>query len=238
MAPLIHSRSQSGQGLVQCMVGMSLSLLVVMAAFSAFAWMQRSQLMLQTQADTQMRMYTAAQLFREHVQRAGAAEVTAESEGMAVLNRLPVILTGSDTSLQLNHWRSLTPADCLGHEASTLPSLQDDFRRNSQRELTCKDAARNNSSSQTLAENIDDLRLRYAEAIGPSGSATELQFMQWRKASQVTDWQQVRAVGLCLQIRPSAIRMATGSLSCNNPAPLKNGAGAWRAVFFLKHARS
>ena len=236
MAALIQGRSQRGQGLVQCMVGMSLSLLVVMAAFSAFAWMQRSQLLLQTQADTQMRMYTAIHLFRERVQRAGAPDVSIDSQGMVAFNRLPANLSGNDTSLQLNHWRSLTPADCLGHEASTQPSLQDDFRRSSQRELTCKDAARNNSSSQTLAEHIDDLRLRYAEAMAPPGTAADSQLMQWRKASQVSDWQQVRAVGLCLQLRPSAIRMAPGSLSCNNPVTLKNGAGAWRTVFFLNHA--
>ena len=231
------SRSQQGQGLVQCMVGMSLSLLVVMAAFSAFAWLQRNQLMLQTQADTQMRMYTAVQLIRERVQRAGAPELTTDTQGMAVFNRLPAIITGSDTSLQLNHWRSLTPADCLGHEVSTLPWLQDDFRRNSQRELSCKDTARSNSNAQTLVEYIDDVRLSYAVSSASSDTPSDSQFMQWRKASQVTDWQQVRAIGLCLQIRPDAIRMATGSLSCNNPLALKNGAGAWRAVFVLNHAR-
>jgi hypothetical protein len=156
---------------------------------------------------------------------------------MAVFNRLPAIVAGSDTSLQLNHWRSLTPADCLGHEVTTLPWLQDDFRRNSQRELSCKDTARSNSSAQALVEYIEDVRLRYAESSAASSIASNLQVMQWRKASQVNDWQKVRAVGLCLQIRPDAIRMAPGSLSCNNPVALKNGAGAWRAVFVLNHAR-
>lgn len=133
---------QQGQGLVQCMVGMSLSLLVVVAAFSAFAWIQRTQLMLQTQAQTQLRLHTAIQLLRERVQRAGAPELSLDAQGMAVLQRLPSTLSGSDTGLQLNQWRSLTPADCQGHEASTLPWLQDDFRRNMQRELNCKDTAR------------------------------------------------------------------------------------------------
>ena len=191
-------KQQQGQGLVQCMVGMSLSLLVVMAAFSAFAWIQRGQLMLQTQAETQLRLHTALQLFRERVQRAGAPELSVDAQGMAVLSRLPVTLSGSDTTLQLNQWRSLTPADCQGHEASTLPWLQDDFRRNSQRELSCKDTARSNTTYQALAEQIDDLRLRYAEQTGPAGATPAAQQLQWRSAAQVSDWQQVRAVGLCI----------------------------------------
>ena len=229
-------KQQQGQGLVQCMVGMSLSLLVVMAAFSAFAWIQRSQLMLQTQAETQLRLHTALQLFRERVQRAGAPELSVDAQGMAVLSRLPVTLSGSDSALQLNQWRSLTPADCQGHEASTLPWLQDDFRRNSQRELSCKDTARSNTTYQALAEQIDDMRLRYAEQTGPPGAAPAAQQLQWRSALQVSDWQQVRAVGLCLQIRPDVLTITPGNLSCNTQSPLKNGTSAWRTVFFLNHA--
>lgn len=221
---------------MQCMVGMSLSLLVVMAAFSAFAWIQRTQLMLQTQAQTQLRLHTALQLVRERVQRAGAPELSVDAKGLAVLNRLPVALSGSDIALQLNQWRSLTPSDCQGHEASTLLWLQDDFRRNTQRELSCKDTARSNTTYQALAEQIDDLRLIYAEQTAPPGSSANAVQLQWRTASQVSDWQQVRAVGMCLQIRPDGVTLTPSHLSCNTQTPLKNGASAWRSVFFLKHA--
>jgi len=218
------------------MVGMSLGLMVVLAGFSAFAWIQRSQLMLQTQAETQWRLHTAIQLLRERVQRAGAPELALDTQGMAMLRRLPVTLGGSDNTLQLNQWRSLTPADCQGHEASTLTWLQDDFRRNTQRELSCKDTARSNTTYQSLVEQIDDVRLRYAERTGPPGADPDLQFLQWRTASQVSDWQQVRAVGLCLQIRPDSVTVTPGNLSCNTQTPLKNSASAWRAVFFLNHS--
>jgi len=227
---------QQGQGLVQCMVGMSLGLMVVLAAFSAFAWIQRNQLMLQTQAETQLRLHTAIQLMRERVQRAGAPEVALDAQGKAVLNRLPATLSGTDISLQLNQWRTLTPSDCQGHEASTLPWLQDDFRRNGQRELSCKDSARTNAIYQALAEYIDDLRMTYAEQISPPGTSPTAQQLQWRTASQVNDWQQVRAVGMCLQMRPDGIHLTPGNLSCGTHAPLKNGASAWRSVFFLTHA--
>jgi type II secretory pathway component PulJ len=70
------------------MVGMSLGLMVVLAGFSAFAWIQRSQLMLQTQAETQWRLHTAMQLLRERVQRAGAPELALDTQAMAVLRRM------------------------------------------------------------------------------------------------------------------------------------------------------
>ena len=218
------------------MVGMSLGLMVVLAGFSAFAWIQRSQLMLQTQAETQWRLHTAIQLLRERIQRAGAPELALDTQGMAVLRRMPVTLGGSDNTLQLNQWRSLTPADCQGHEASTLTWLQDDFRRNTQREFSCKDTARSNTTYQSLVEQIDDVRLRYAERAGPPGADPDLQILQWHTASQVNDWQLVRAVGICLQIRPDSVTVTPGNLSCNTQTPLKNGASAWRSVFFLSHS--
>jgi type II secretory pathway component PulJ len=232
---MMHN-AQRGQGLVQCMVGMGLGMVVVLAAFGAFAWVQRSQLMLQNQSDMHMQLHKAMQLFRERVQRAAAPELNLDAQGAAVLTRLPINLSGSDTSLQLNQWRSLTPADCQGHEASTQTWLQDDFRRNSQRELTCKDTARSKTTYQTLAEQIDDLRFRYAERISPPGTDATSQQLQWRKASQVSDWQQVRAVSVCLQIRPPGMTLAPGTLSCNTETELKNGANAWRAVLLLAHA--
>ena len=229
-------RTQRGQGLVQCMIGMGLGMVVVLAAFSAFAWIQRSQLMLQNQSDTQLQLHKAIQLMRERVQRAAAPELSLNTQGAAVLTRLPASLSGNDTSLQLNQWRSLTPGDCQGHEASTQTWLQDDFRRNSQRELTCKDTARSNTTYQTLAEYIDDMRFRYAERVSPPGTDDQSQQLQWRKASQVSNWQQVRAVSVCLQIRPPGVSLSPGTLSCNTETALKNGAQAWRAVLFLPHA--
>ena len=64
---LTFASHQQGQGLVQCMIGMSLSLLVVMTAFSAFAWIQRSQTQIQTQIDLHQRLHTSFQLVRERV---------------------------------------------------------------------------------------------------------------------------------------------------------------------------
>jgi hypothetical protein len=232
---LTFAPHQQGQGLVQCMIGMSLSLLVVMTAFSAFAWIQRSQTQLQTQIDLHQRLHTSFQLVRERVQRAGASELTLDSQGLATMTHMSLPLTGNDTQLQLLQLRSVTPADCQGHQASTLAWLQDDFRRNSSREFTCKDMARSNATYQALIDQVDDVRFRYAQSIHPNSADPSLELMQWRTASQVTDWSAVRAVQLCLQLRTDAITLATPSLSCNKPTLLKNGGLAWRSVLHLSH---
>ena len=233
---VMRQHKQRGQSLAQCLVGMVLSMLVVLAAFSAFAWVQRTQLMLQNQSDTQQQMHKSIQWVRERVQRAGAPELNLDNQGAAVLTRLPTNLSGSDTTVQLNQWRSLTPADCQGHEASTQTWLQDDFRRNSQRELSCKDTARSNTTYQALADQIDDMRLRYAERVSAAGTDTQSQQLQWRTASQVKDWQQIRAISLCLQVRATGTTSVPNTLSCNTQTALSNGAHAWRVVLYLQHS--
>ena len=80
---------QHGQSLVQCMVGMMLSLLVVMAAFSAFAWIQRSQALLQQQMDMHQMLHQATAKLRERAMRAGASELWIEEPHKLVWNSLP-----------------------------------------------------------------------------------------------------------------------------------------------------
>lgn len=237
MAPLISKTAtqQSGHGLVQCMIGMSLSLLVVMTAFAAFAWIQRSQTMLQTQMDLQQRMHLAIRLVRERAQRAGAPELVTDSQGLASMAYVPVQITGNDTQMQLMQFRSLTPADCQGHQASTLTWLQDDFRRNSSREFTCKDMARSNSTYQALIDQVEDVRFRYAQSISFAGASPLTERMQWRTAAQVTDWHAVSAVQMCLQVRSGAISSGSTSLSCGKSIPLQNGVAAWRSVLQIRH---
>ena len=237
MATLISitATQQSGHGLVQCMIGMSLSLLVVMTAFAAFAWIQRSQTLLQTQMDLQQRLHLAIGLVRERVQRAGAPELVTDSQGLTSMVYVPVLLAGNDTQLQLMQLRSVTPADCQGHQASTLTWLQDDFRRNSSREFICKDMARSNATYQALIDQVEDIRFRYAQSISFMGSNPATTLMQWRSAAQVTDWRAVRAVQMCLQVRSDAISLGSPNLSCSKSMPLKNGVAAWRSVLQIRH---
>lgn len=215
---------------------MSLSLLVVMAAFSAFGWLQRTQSLLQQHMDLHQMLHQAMHTLRERASRAGAPTLSLNAENIPVLTRPGPWLSGDDKSLQLMQWRSLTPADCQGHEASGLLWIQDDFRRNSSRGLACKDAARSNASYQTLMEQTDDLRFRYAQRIGQTPDHVSSLSMQWLTASQVTDWGAVQAVQICLQVRGVGVNATPMGLSCNKSTPLVNGAMAWRSVLRLTHA--
>jgi hypothetical protein len=234
MANLMYP-TQQGQSLAQCMVGMMLSLLVVMAAFSAFAWMQRTQTLLQQQMDLHQMLHQATAKLRERAMRAGASELLVNEQNMPVLNGMKNSLAGDDKSLQLMQFRSLTPADCQGHEASHLAWIQDDFRRNNTRGFACKDAARSTSNYQTLVEQTDEVRFFYAQRIGSQLPDSSAQPMQWLTASQVTDWDAVRAVHMCLQIRGNGVSATPAGVSCNTSAPLVNGAMAWRSVLHLSH---
>ncbi len=234
MATLMYA-TQQGQSLAQCLVGMMLSLLVVMAAFSAFAWMQRTQTLLQQQMDLHQMLHQATAKLRERAMRAGAPELLVNEQNMPVLNGMKNRLAGDDKSLQLMQFRSLTPADCQGHEASHLPWIQDDFRRNNTRGFACKDAARSTSNYQTLVEQTDEVRFLYAQRIGSESPDASAQQMQWLKASQVTDWDAVRAVQMCLQIRGTGVSATSAGMSCHTSSPLVNGAMAWRSVLQLSH---
>jgi len=227
---------QQGQSLVQCLVGMTISLWVVMAAFSAFAWIQRNQLLLQQQMDLHQMLHMANGKLRERAMRAGAPELWVNDKGSPVLNRMTSVVSGDDKSLQLMQFRSLTPADCQGHEASSLDWTQDDFRRNSTKGFACKDAARSTASYQTLTEQTEDVRFRYAQRMGSKGGLTSAQSMQWLSAAEVTDWREVRAVHLCLQIRGAGVNATPTGVSCRQGVPLINGAMAWRSVLHLPHS--
>jgi type II secretory pathway component PulJ len=227
---------QHGQSLAQCMVGMMLSLLVVMAAFSAFAWIQRSQALLQQQMDMYQMLHQATAKLRERAMRAGAPELWIEEPHKLVWNSLPNKVAGDDKSVQLMQWRSLTPTDCQGHEASLLSWIADDFRRNSTRGLVCKDAARTSSQYQTLIEHTDEVRFLYAQGLGSRLTDAFNQPMQWLSASQVTDWNAVRAVHLCLHVRGAGVNATPAGVSCYTSKPLVHGAMAWRSVLHLTHA--
>ena len=227
-------KPQAGQGLVSCLVGMSMGLTVVMAAMGATTWMQRTQTLLQQHLDTHQRMHTAFIRLQDRALRAGAPALVEDASGAAFLQSLGPWLSGDDKSLQLMHWRNLTPTDCLGHNASTLDRAQDDFRRNTQQELVCKDLAPGLGNFQSLIDQTSDFRVRYAQSLtdpqGPNPS------MQWLSAAQVTDWRAVRALQICLQLKTQALTMNPPTLACASARPLPAGSVAWRAVVFLRHA--
>ena len=227
MATLIHAqRSQSGHTLAQTLLGMALSLLVVCAAFALFACLQASHRQLQAQADTHARLNTSLNLLRERVQRGAAPELVFDSKGKAALSPPPVDLQGSDQGLSVPQVRSLTPADCQGHQASDWYWLMDDFMLSSRQELVCKDSWRDGSLYQALVDGVTAVQFRYAQPL-PGDSLQ----MQWVSAEQVIDWQTVTGVASCVQVQAEGPPQAAGSSPC---IPTAKGL-AWRGVAAMRH---
>jgi Tfp pilus assembly protein PilW len=215
---------QRGHSLVQSLLGLMLSMLVLMAAFTAFAWVQSSHRQLQTQVEVQQRLRTAMQLLRFRVQRAGAPGLAVDGTGKFKFDTLSTALLGTPNSLSLVHWTKLTPADCQGHESSYLSTIEDAFSFSKQA-LVCKDTAPEDSVTQELVEGLDGLSLLYAQALpGPS--------LQWRTADKVTLWSAVRGVQICLQAKAVGIQVPS-SASCISS--LKAPGLSWHGVAAFRH---
>lgn len=222
---------QHGHTLVQSLVGMVLSAWVLTAAFAAFAWVQSNHQHMQSMAEVHERLHAALALIQIRVSRAGAPALQFNAQGQASLLPLPASLQGGNSSVSLTHHSSLTPADCQGHQASALPFIQDDFKRSTRYELSCKDTQRSNTSYQALLDNIQQLGFMYAQSL--PGAVPQ---MQWRPANQVSDWQAVRGLQICLQTKYAGVSPPT-TLSCNTGLALASPALAWRGVAHLRHAK-
>lgn len=223
--------TQHGHTLVQSLVGMVLSAWVLTAAFAAFAWVQSNHQHMQTTAEVHERLHAALTLIQMRVSRAGAPALQFDAQGQVSLLPLPASIQGSNSSVSLMHHSSLTPADCQGHQASTLPFIQDDFKRSTRYELSCKDTLRSNSSYQALLDNIQQLGFVYAQSL--PGAEPQ---MQWRAANQVSDWQAVRGLQACIQTKQAAIN-PPATQSCHTGIALAPPALAWRGVAHLRHGK-
>ena len=224
--------SQLGHTLVESLIGMVLSMWVIMAAFAAFAWVQSNHQHMQARADMQERLQTALSVLQERVARAGAPALQFDAQNKAKLLSPTFSLQGVGNTLSLMHHSSLSPSDCQGHQASTLPWIQDDFKRSTRNELSCKDSFRSNTTYQALVDNIDQVGFLYAEIV----SGTEPR-MQWRSANAVSNWQGVRGVQTCLQTKLSGLGAVPVSPSCSSGMPLSSPSLSWQGVAFLRHVK-
>jgi len=222
---------QFGHTLVQSLVGMVLSAWVLTAAFAAFAWVQNNHQHMQAMAEVHERLHAALALIQMRVSRAGAPALQFDTQGQVSVVPLPASLQGSNSSISLTHHSNLTPADCQGHQASSLPLIQDDFKRSTRYELSCKDTLRSNTSYQALLDNIQQLGFMYAQS--QPGAVPQ---MQWRTANQVSDWQAVRGLQACVQTKQAATSPPS-TQSCNTGLALAPPALAWRGVAHLRHAK-
>lgn len=198
--------AQRGYTLIELLMGMTLSLLVVAVATSAYGTSKQTWIAMAAADAVHANARMALRNIREQAHLAGAAFLLAhnvdgnfsveispneESEQVAVAG-----VNGSKSmeSITLGHWRAVDAIDCQGNTGSTQTSVRNDYKLNSNKELSCKDIRAPGSTYQALAEGVEDFQLRYAQA-NPN-----TQTIQWKTANLVTDMTQVLAIEVCLRV--------------------------------------
>ena len=204
-----NTPSQRGYTLPELLIGMALSLLVIAAAMSAYGTSMQTWSAMAAADAVHANARVALRNIREQTHMAGAAYIkpnsnsnsdgkfTVEVSSREHMDQATVAgLNGTKNieSLTLGHWHALDASDCQGNTGSTHTSVRNDYKLNTNKELSCKDLNLNNSTYQALAEGLEDFQLRYAEA-NPS-----TQTIQWKTANQVTDMSQVLAIEVCLRV--------------------------------------
>lgn len=196
-------------------MGMALSLLVIAAATAAYSTSKQTWNAMAAADAVHANARVALRNIREQAHLAGASLLTvsshsASNQANAVTSDFNVEISPSEDvgqaalagvngtkyieSLTLGHWHALDGTDCQGNTGSTHTSVRNDYKLNTNKELSCKDLNLTNSTYQALAEGVEDFQLRYAEA------NYNTQTIQWKTANQVTDMSQVLAIEVCLRV--------------------------------------
>ena len=201
-----HTHTQKGYTLPELLIGMALGLLVIAAATAAYGTSKQTWNAMAAADAVHANVRVALRNIREQAHMAGAAYLKAnnsngsftveislnEDAGQTAL--AGVNGTKSVESITLGHWHALDAIDCQGNTGSTHTAVRNDYKLNTNKELSCKDLNLTNSTYQALAEGVEDFQLRYAEA------NTSAQTLQWKTANQVTDMAQVLAIEMCLRV--------------------------------------
>ena len=201
-----HTSRQQGYTLPELLIGVAIGLLVIAAGTAAYGNSQQTWAAMAAADAVHANAHVAMRHIREQTHMAGGAYLTAsnngdnftvdislsEDAGQAALSG--VNGTKYTESLTLGHWHALDATDCQGNTGSTHSTVRNDYKLNTNKELSCKDLNLSNSTYQALAEGVEDFQLRYAEA-DPS-----TQTIQWKTANQVQDMTQVLAIDVCLRV--------------------------------------
>ncbi len=199
--------SQGGYTLPELLIGMALSLLVIAAAASAYGTSKQTWNAMAAADAVHANARVAFRNIREQAQMTGGAFLkpasnndgtftvdVSSNEDAAQAALAGVNGTKYVESLTLGHWHALDAIDCQGNTSSTHNIVRNDYKLNTNKELSCKDINLTNSTYQALAEGVEDFQLRYAEA------NLNTQTIQWKTAIQVNDMTQVLAIEVCLRV--------------------------------------
>ncbi len=231
-----------GHTLPELLIGLAVSLGVVLSAVASYNISRQSWAAFDAVDALHHNARAALRNLRDQAQRAGGAQVSTLALGTnwvaqrtAPHDSSQPDLQGTEgartDSLNLGHWHSLSPYDCQGNHSGSDALVLNSYQLNAKKELTCKDLRLSGSTYQALAEGVEDLQVRYAQA-GTN------QTLQWTTAAQVSDMRQVLAIELCLRwvsSQPNTIRN-TPSEGCQGETVAADGFGrrVLRRAFALR----
>ena len=235
--------STRGHTLPELLIGLAISLGVVLSAVVAYNISRQSWAAFDAVDALHHNARAALRNLHAQALRAGGGQVSTAADGQRV-QRTPAYdssqpdLQGTEgarsDSLSLGHWHSLSPYDCQGNHSGVDALVLNSYQLNSKKELTCKDLRLSGSTYQALAEGVEDLQVRYAQA-GAN------QTLQWVTAAQVSDMRQVLAIEVCLRwvsTLPNTTRNVP-SVGCQGETVAADGLGRRvlrRTVALRNHA--
>ena len=220
-----------GYTLPELLIGLSLGLMVIAAATAAYGVSRQTWATMSAIDAVHANARMALRKVREHVHIAGAAYLDRTASPATKLSAAyspdqpdlqGVNGNKAEERIALGHWRLVNERDCQGNKVDTTPTIRNDFKLNTNKELTCKDLTATSSTYQALAEGVEDFQVRYAQG-DPIA-----QTLQWKTADQVSAMSQVLAIEVCLRL--ASINMVnnlgtgnTTSLGCSGETVAADG---------------
>lgn len=224
---MVNTLRTHGHTLPELLIGLAISASVVLSAVASYNITRQSWAAFDAVNALHHNARAALRNLHAHALRAGGGQVSTAADGQRVQRTPPYDSSQPDLqgtegarsdSLSLGHWHSLSPYDCQGNHTGSDALVLNTYQLNTKKELTCKDVRLSGGSYQALAEGVEDLQVRYAQA----GAH---QTLQWVTAAQVRDMGQVLAVEVCMRwvsSQPHATRN-TASLGCQGETVAADG---------------
>ena len=227
-----HARPQGGLSMADWLVGQALAAMVVMAALGIWGFAQQNHALTQEGMRQAHQMTWVWRTLGQHIRQAAAAWAQQSPSGAISLSLPSVAWLGTDGAgaladgLTTVHWRGVAGWDCQGNSSGGSATIRNRFTINSKSELACVDESNPTTTTQALAEGIEDMQLRYAQAnVDGQGVAS----LQWVTAPQVSAPHQVLAVEVCIRRvgAPVANALPAAMKGCRGEALPTDGRPRW-----------
>ena len=203
-------RRQAGFSLVELMVGITVGLLVVVAAIGSLAFTQASSKVVVDSAGLQQKADAIFRNIASHVEQAGAFYVEQAgdpakiifSAGFTGFNKTGFYIQGKEgasnapDTLQVSYQNDGTGnlRDCMGNPLAGTGNFDNEFYVDNGN-LMCKGADAK-VDAQSIADGIEDFQVTY----GVQTFVGTVPQYQYYRYDQVLDWRFIHAVQICLQL--------------------------------------